>query len=68
MPNSMINVARIVVALLLAGVVVTGCGRKGDLDRPSTPVEQQNTRKDSKAGERDAETVPNQPFLLDPLL
>ena len=52
--------------LAVAGLVLAGCGRKGDLDRPSTPVEQQNIR---KSGEnRQPDPVSNRPFLLDPLL
>ncbi|MGK6313179.1 LPS translocon maturation chaperone LptM [Neorhizobium sp. DT-125] len=65
MPKSLMNIARITFALSLAGVVAVGCGRKGDLDRPSTPVEQQNIR---KSGERAKEPVPDKPFVLDPLL
>jgi predicted small lipoprotein YifL len=56
-------------ALFLAvSLVLSGCGRKGDLDRPSTPVEQQNIRKNVKPGERKAEPVAEKPFILDPLL
>lgn len=56
-------------ALFLAvALVLSGCGRKGDLDRPGTPVEQQNIRKTGKPGERKAEPVAERPFLLDPLL
>ncbi|MCJ8520278.1 putative small lipoprotein YifL [Pseudorhizobium tarimense] len=52
--------------LAVAGLVLGGCGRKGELDRPSTPVEQQNMR---KSGEnRQPDPVSNRPFLLDPLL
>jgi predicted small lipoprotein YifL len=48
--------------LAAASIALTGCGRKGDLDPPSTPVEKQN-KLNSKA-----EPVPDKPFLLDPLL
>ena len=68
MLKSLVTVARITVALSLAGIVAAGCGRKGDLDRPSTPVEQQNIRKSGKPGERTQEPVADKPFLLDPLL
>ncbi|WP_117196137.1 LPS translocon maturation chaperone LptM [Rhizobium terrae] len=68
MSKSLMNIARIALVVSLAGVVVAGCGRKGDLDRPSTPVEQQNIRKSTKPGERKAEPVAERPFLLDPLL
>mgnify|MGYP002776798315 CR=1 FL=1 len=50
------------IALSLLMVGMTGCGRKGDLDLPSTPVDQQNKR-DSKVA-----PVADKPFLLDPLL
>lgn len=49
--------------LAAASLALTGCGRKGDLDPPSTPVEKLNKRSykpDPKAPER--------PFVLDPLL
>nr|CAD6432589.1 hypothetical protein REQ54_03732 [Rhizobium sp. Q54] len=56
----------IALTLAVTGLVLSGCGRKGDLDRPSTPVEQQNIR---KTGEnRKPEPVAEKPFLLDPLL
>ena len=56
----------IVVTLAIAGVMVSGCGRKGDLDRPSTPVEQQNIRK--TGNEPKPQPTADQPFFLDPLL
>ncbi len=55
-----------ILMLAVAGIVLAGCGRKGDLDRPSTPVEQQNIRKSGDA--RQPEAAPERPFLLDPLL
>ncbi|MDE1156900.1 MAG: lipoprotein [Neorhizobium sp.] len=67
MSKSLVQFARITLALSLAGVVVVGCGRKGDLDRPSTPVEQQNVRKSDKAAAK-KEIVPERPFILDSLL
>jgi predicted small lipoprotein YifL len=48
--------------LLAASLALSACGRKGDLDLPSTPVDQQNKR-DSKLP-----PVADKPFLLDPLL
>ena len=65
MSKSLVKFARITFALSLASVVVVGCGRKGDLDRPSTPVEQQNVRK-SDAAKKDP--VAERPFILDKLL
>ena len=56
----------IALTLAVAGVVLSGCGRKGDLDRPSTPVEQQNIRKTGDS--RQAAPAAERPFLLDPLL
>ena len=55
-----------ILMLAVAGIVLSGCGRKGDLDRPSTPVEQQNIRK--TGDDRKPEPVPEKRFLLDPLL
>ncbi|BCH58046.1 LPS translocon maturation chaperone LptM [Agrobacterium vitis] len=46
-----------------ASIVVTGCGRKGDLDKPSTPVAQQN-----KADAPTQTKAPEKKFFLDPLL
>ncbi|WJH41258.1 lipoprotein [Aliirhizobium terrae] len=65
MSKSLVRIARITFALSLAGAVVIGCGRKGDLDRPSTPVEQQNVR---KTNEQKNQPAPERPFVLDPLL
>ena len=48
--------------MLVAAISLSGCGRKGDLDPPSTPVDQQNKR-DSKP-----QATSDTPFLLDPLL
>ena len=56
----------IALTLAVAGLVLSGCGRKGDLDRPSTPVEQQNLRKTGEV--RQTQPVADKPFLLDPLL
>jgi len=53
---------RITAVLCIVGVAAVGCGRKGDLDRPSTPVEQQNKR-GSKV-----DPTPSKPFILDSLL
>ncbi len=68
MSNSLVKIARITFVLTLGCAVVAGCGRKGDLDRPGTPVEQQNIRKPGKPSERKPEPVAERPFLLDPLL
>lgn len=48
---------------LLAGIslVLSGCGRKGDLDVPGAPPMKQS---DPKAKEK----VPERPFFLDPIL
>jgi predicted small lipoprotein YifL len=59
------NIARTTIVLCIAGIAITGCGRKGELDKPSTPVEQQNQRKSAKT---QAAPVADTPFLLDPLL
>ncbi|AGG75240.1 lipoprotein [Sinorhizobium meliloti WSM1022] len=58
--------ARIALLLAIPGLVLAGCGRKGDLDRPgaSTPI---NTK--TPAGTvAPKQTVDDRPFLLDPLL
>ena len=54
--------ARMLVVTIAVGAVLAGCGRKGDLDPPSMPLDQQNklNAKPPKA--------PEKPFLLDPLL
>ena len=44
-------------------LVLSGCGRKGDLDVPSTPVEKLNKR-----GVDSNPPVKDRPFILDPLL
>ena len=59
------TIARTTIVLCIAGIAVSGCGRKGDLDRPGTPVEQQNQRKSET---KKPEPVADTPFLLDPLL
>jgi len=53
-------------ALTVAGLALSGCGRKGDLDRPgaSAPV---NTKTPAGTKEKTPE-VEDRPFLLDPLL
>ncbi|GGG02636.1 hypothetical protein D3C87_2141690 [compost metagenome] len=65
MSKSLMNTARVALVLGLAGIITVGCGRKGELDRPSTPVEQQNVRK-SDAAKKDP--VAERPFILDKLL
>jgi predicted small lipoprotein YifL len=49
-------------ALALAALVLAGCGRKGDLDAPGTPVVDQNN------ANKKVEPVEDKPFMLDPLL
>jgi predicted small lipoprotein YifL len=48
--------------LALATLSLAGCGRKGDLDVPGTPLADQN-KADKKAA-----PVEDKPFVLDPLL
>ncbi|MFN7092115.1 MAG: LPS translocon maturation chaperone LptM [Allorhizobium sp.] len=48
--------------VLAASLALSACGRKGDLDPPSTPTSQQNQRG------AEAPATPDSPFLLDPLL
>lgn len=68
MSKPLMNIARVALVLGMAGVALSGCGRKGDLDRPSTPVEQQNLRKTAKDEQKKPTPVPDKPFVLDPLL
>lgn len=49
-------------ALALVLLALAGCGRKGDLDVPGTPVVDQNN------ANKKAAPVEDNPFLLDPLL
>ncbi|CAN7655857.1 LPS translocon maturation chaperone LptM [Rhizobium sp. LjRoot254] len=49
-------------ALALAVLMLSGCGRKGDLDVPGTPVAEQNSTTQKK------EPVEDRKFFLDPLL
>ncbi|MGF9565649.1 lipoprotein [Neorhizobium sp. JUb45] len=69
MSKSLLNLGRhagrVAVIAAVAGLVLTGCGRKGDLDKPSTPIDMQNKRKDAKAPK---EQAPEKPFILDKLL
>ncbi|WP_313614487.1 LPS translocon maturation chaperone LptM [Agrobacterium sp.] len=52
--------------MLAVSLVVTGCGRKGAIDPPSTPVEQRNKR--AADGKEVQQVTPERPFVLDPLL
>ncbi|KQO80099.1 hypothetical protein [Rhizobium sp. Leaf262] len=49
---------------LAVGIVLSGCGRKGDIDPPSTPKEQRNIR----ATDGKVQATPERPFILDKLL
>lgn len=51
---------------LTASVVLVGCGRKGAIDPPSTPVELRNKR--ASDGAEQKQTAPDRPFVLDKLL
>ncbi len=68
MAKSLVMTARIAIVFSVIGLAAAGCGRKGDLDRPSTPVEQQNIRKTAKENEKHPAPAPDRAFLLDPLL
>jgi predicted small lipoprotein YifL len=60
------NTTILLAALAMTGLALSGCGRKGDLDRPgsSAPI---NTKAASGSVEKQDE-APGKPFLLDPLL
>lgn len=49
--------------LAAAGLALSGCGRKGELDPPSTPADKLNQRSYTPD-----KTAPERPFVLDPLL
>ncbi len=55
--------ARLVLLLAVPGLVLSGCGRKGDLERPGA------ASITAPAGTAEPQqTVVDRPFLLDPLL
>ncbi len=58
--------ARLALLLAIPGLVLVGCGRKGDLDRPGStaPI---NTKAPAGAVEQ-KEKADERSFLLDPLL
>lgn len=58
--------ARLALLLAIPGLVLVGCGRKGDLDRPGStaPI---NTKAPAGTVEQ-KEKAEDHPFLLDPLL
>ncbi|WP_426127008.1 LPS translocon maturation chaperone LptM [Pararhizobium sp. PWRC1-1] len=60
------NTTILLSALAITGLTLSGCGRKGDLDRPgsSAPV---NTKAAPGSVEKQDEAQ-GKPFLLDPLL
>ncbi|WP_455270384.1 LPS translocon maturation chaperone LptM [Rhizobium herbae] len=60
------NTTILLAALAITGLTLSGCGRKGDLDRPgsSAPI---NTKAAAGSVEKQDE-APGKPFLLDPLL
>ncbi|WP_040299387.1 LPS translocon maturation chaperone LptM [Agrobacterium albertimagni] len=62
MVNSLKRTTLTLSLVLAASLALSACGRKGDLDPPSTPVSQQNQRG------AEAPATPDSPFLLDPLL
>ena len=63
MPHTYRPMIRLAAVLAVAGLVAVGCGRKGDLDPPSTPANMQNQRTENAQPQ-----VQDRQFLLDPLL
>ena len=60
------NTTILLAALAITGLTLSGCGRKGNLDRPgsSAPI---NTKATPGTVEKKDE-APGKPFILDPLL
>jgi predicted small lipoprotein YifL len=55
-----------ILTIAAAGIVLSGCGRKGDLERPGASTDM---NRKTPAGEKEKKApVPERPFLLDPLL
>ncbi|OLP62180.1 hypothetical protein BJF93_01400 [Xaviernesmea oryzae] len=55
------------IGLVLAVTSLAGCGRKGDLERPSVSAAQANVK--TQPGQKpQPDPTPERPFLLDPLL
>ncbi|WP_173509268.1 LPS translocon maturation chaperone LptM [Sinorhizobium psoraleae] len=65
MTMTLTKAARLALVLAIPGLVLIGCGRKGDLDRPGATT--LNTKAPAGTVEEKA-TVADRPFLLDPLL
>lgn len=51
---------------LAVSLVLSACGRKGDIDPPSTPVEMRNKR--AADGTETKPVTAERPFILDKLL
>ncbi|MCZ8177711.1 MAG: lipoprotein [Rhizobium sp.] len=62
MVNSLKRTTLTLSLVLATALALSACGRKGELDPPSTPVDQQNKRG------VEVQKTPDSPFLLDPLL
>jgi predicted small lipoprotein YifL len=62
MVNSLKRTTLTLSLVLATALALSACGRKGELDPPSTPVDQQNKRG------VEVQKAPDTPFLLDPLL
>jgi predicted small lipoprotein YifL len=62
MVNSLKRTTLTLSMVLATALALSACGRKGELDPPSTPVDQQNKRG------VEVQKTPDSPFLLDPLL
>ncbi|WP_246701862.1 LPS translocon maturation chaperone LptM [Rhizobium terricola] len=58
--------ATMAAGILAAALVLTGCGRKADLDPPNMPAAEQNKLAPGQKAQKP--TVADDPFILDPLL
>ena len=59
---------RILIVLLLTGLALTGCGRRGALQPPPGAAVEQQPGAATGTNTSTAKEKPDPPFLLDPLI